>query len=345
MSTWAKLDSDIRNNGKIAEAGPDGALLYLSLLCLHTAKGKGGVVPSSCCKPARLRVEAGAFLGTFDVARIENAIDACVEAQLVDRVDDDGAPCAQVGVLGAQVRAACALRLRGWCDEHAVACSHCRKPNPEPSHKTCPTCREARHTDRNPSKDAGARRLRAHGAKRAHVGAGRAQMAALVSDSVSVSDNPPYPPRAEPREGIRADARGADASRGPEADPEKPGPEPTPARRPANEPTPVADLTAALLRTRYRAGIDNAIVRRGEVRSRAAELVKTGLAPGDVHELWRLATEKSKDDPGALLAHWLDENIWRETLDEQVRLAKESGEARRAREAADADPLAGVYGS
>jgi|GEM_PF-4037558 len=180
MTLWFKFEEAMRANGKVAEAGPDGALAYIALLCLHTAKGRNGVVPASCCKPSRLRAEAVAFLGSFDPERIEKAIQACVEAHLIERVNDDGTPCAQIGV-------PCALRLRGWCDEHAVACSHCRGPNPEPSHKTCPTCREKRAVDRQSTKHKGARRTRAHGAERAQSGVGGAQLAALDSDSDSDS--------------------------------------------------------------------------------------------------------------------------------------------------------------
>lgn len=177
---WFKFEEAMRSNGKVAEAGPDGALAWVALLCLHTAKGRNGIVPASCCKPSRLRAEAVAFLGSFDVERIEKAIQACVDAHLIERVNDDGTPCAQIGV-------PCALRLRGWCDEHAVACSHCRKPNPEPSHKTCPTCRANRNDARKPNNGAGARKTRAHGATRAQNGASRPQLAALDSDSDSDS--------------------------------------------------------------------------------------------------------------------------------------------------------------
>lgn len=335
MSTWAKLDSDIRNNGKIAEAGPDGALLYLSLLCLHTAKGRAGVVPSSCCKPARMRVEAGAFLGSFDVARIEAAIDACVEAQLVERVTDEGTPCAQNGADGAHVRAAFALRLRGWCDEHAVACSHCRKPNPEPSHKTCPTCRESRNTDRKPSNDAGARRSRAHGAKRAHFGAEGAQKAALVSDSVSVSDIPPTPQRGE-----RAVARGASAAR---AEPE-PAAEPT--RPKPSDASPIADLTNALMATTLRSGM-NGIRRRAECREIAVRVAPTGIAPPDVRTLWAIASDRSNSDPGGLLNEWLFVNApgyWRDVVAEHESKGRQAVGA-AARSKSEQDLLDGIYGA
>ena len=345
--TWCKLEAGIRTNGKIGEAGPDGALVFLALLTLHTDRGAAGVVPASCCRPARLRTEAVAFLGTFDPDRIEAGIDACVRAEL----------CAR--------RADGAIELRGWSDDHAVACSHCRKPNPEPSHKTCPDCRAARKADREPSKQAGARKTRAHGATRAQNGAAVSQMAALdsVSVSVSVSDIPPTP------QGGRAHgARGANAARRPEPEPEPetrsaesppgadaappPAPPPPAAERrrapPDDGASPVADLTNALLATRYRAGIGNAIVRRGEVRARAAELVADGMDLELLAALVRLAEAKSNGDPGALLAHWLDAGgDWVGVLAEQGMKAKE-GAARRRGAAAqrdDGDALDGIYGS
>ena len=48
---------------------------------------------------------------------------------------------------------------------------------------------------------------------------------------------------------------------------------------------PIADLTSALLATRYRAGIGNAIVRRASIREQAERLVETGLQPAQVREL------------------------------------------------------------
>lgn len=329
--TWGKLEESIRVNGKVAEAGRDGALLFIALLTLHTAKGRAGVIPASVCKPARLRVEAFAFLGTFTPDEIECALGACVRAEL----------CA--------VRADGAIELRGWSDDHAVACSHCRKPNPEPSNKTCPDCREGRKVqrkdERKPSNDKGSRKPRADGATRAQNGAERAQEvrapcanSALVC--VSVSDNPPYPP-----EGERAAARGASAAR---PDPE---PEPAPSRPDSGPPpsirdaSPIADLTAALLRTRYRAGIGNAIVRRGEVRDRAAELVQTGFTIEHLNALLRLADAKTDGDPGALLAHWLDQGIWREVLDEQGEKSKHRAAQSRGKAAQpEGDTLAGIYG-
>jgi hypothetical protein len=313
--TWCKLQAGIRTNGKIGEAGPDGALLFIALLSLHTDRGAGGLVPASCCRPSRLRIEAVALLGTFDVERIDAAIEACVRAEL----------CAR--------RADGAIELRGWSDDHAVACSHCRKPNPEPSHKTCPTCRDARKADREPSKQAPARRLRAHGARRAQIGVRGAHLAALDSDSDSDSDVPPTP------KGVRADARGADAARRPE-----PEPEPERARPPDDGASPIADLTTALMATRYRAGIGNAIARRAEVRERAAELVTCGMTLDHLAELVRLADAKSNGDPGALLAHWLDGGDWRGVLAEAGMKAKESAAKARGRAAQSDDVLEGVYG-
>ena len=109
------------------------------------------------------------------------------------------------------------------------------------------------------------------------------------------------------------------------------------------EPDPDIRLQVALAGTGYRSGIADTWRRRQELLRRAGELRATGLEPGDVLELWALAQEKSTGDPGALLAHWLDENLWREVLDERRGKAKES--ELRARRAATADVLDGVYGA
>lgn len=112
-----------------------------------------------------------------------------------------------------------------------------------------------------------------------------------------------------------------------------------------NGESPVADLTTALLATRYRGGISNAIRRRGMVRDEAARLVETGLTADRVPELAALADAKSSGDPGGLLAHWLDQGLWREVLDEHASKAKVAGLQATARAAAaDVDVLEGIYG-
>jgi hypothetical protein len=108
--------------------------------------------------------------------------------------------------------------------------------------------------------------------------------------------------------------------------------------------SPIADLTSALLATRYRGGIGNAIVRRASVREQAERLVHTGLQPQQVRELSDLAAQKSSDDPGALLSHWLDGD-WRGVLDEQdakgrQKAARSRGAAQAPADGGDADRLA-----
>ena len=142
----------------------------------------------------------------------------------------------------------------------------------------------------------------------------------------------------------RVGAREGGASRS--ADPE---PNPEPVTRSSSRPrddgaSPIADLTTALLATRYRAGITNAIVRRSEVRTHAERLVETGLTPADVADLAQLAGEKSNGDPGALLAHWLDGEAWREVLDEQRSKHRHADGRAKGAAAASEDVLEGVYG-
>ena len=108
--------------------------------------------------------------------------------------------------------------------------------------------------------------------------------------------------------------------------------------------SPIADLTSALMATRYRAGIGNAIARRGAIREQAERLVQTGLQPNQVRELSDLAAQKSSDDPGALLSHWLDGD-WRGVLDEQdakgrQKAARSRGAAQAPDDGATADRLA-----
>ena len=106
--------------------------------------------------------------------------------------------------------------------------------------------------------------------------------------------------------------------------------------------SPVSDLTTALMATPYRAGVSNAIARRGVVGAEARRLAGNGLTTAQVAELAKLAGEKSNGDPGALLAHWLDGDEWRSVLDEDASKAKERTLRRAAQPQGD-DLLAGIY--
>ena len=102
-----------------------------------------------------------------------------------------------------------------------------------------------------------------------------------------------------------------------------------------------AILQQALLATHYRSNLKG-FLRSREAMKRAEDLIQTGLTPADVDRLAALDAQKA-ETPGALLAHWLDENLWREVLDEADGKAKER-DLRERRRAAE-DPLAGVYGA
>lgn len=109
---------------------------------------------------------------------------------------------------------------------------------------------------------------------------------------------------------------------------------------------PAIQIQFALEPTGYRSGLKVPLQRRFELGRRAAELVTTGLTPPDVSDLWDLAkATPNVEDPGALLAHWLDENLWREVLDEKRGKAKHREAKARAKSATGADPLEGVYGT
>jgi hypothetical protein len=125
----------------------------------------------------------------------------------------------------------------------------------------------------------------------------------------------------------------------------KPQPEGAKPKPPDTGESPVADLTSALMRTRYRAGIGNAIVRRANVRTEAERLVATGLDASHVAALAALASQKTSGDSGALLAHWLDGEAWREVLDEQQAKQRQVGDLKRAKEHQQGqDLLQGIYG-
>lgn len=143
----------------------------------------------------------------------------------------------------------------------------------------------------------------------------------------------------------RAAARGADRKQKPEPEQSR---EPERSRPRDNGESPIADLTNALLGTRYRGGIANGIARRSAVRAEAERLAQTGLDPGHVRALAHLADAKTNGDSGALLAHWLDGNGWREVLDEQASKGRQAQDLARGRSAADSgadDVLDGIYGS
>lgn len=91
----------------------------------------------------------------------------------------------------------------------------------------------------------------------------------------------------------------------------------------------------ALDRTAYRGNLRGP-ARWAKLRRRAAALVPTGLQPEDVEALAALAAEKG-DEPGALLAHWLDQNLWREVLDEQRMKRREQAAALRVTSAAETE--------
>ena len=99
-------------------------------------------------------------------------------------------------------------------------------------------------------------------------------------------------------------------------------------------------LQDALHATKYRAGLPT-WPRRRALLDAARRLEGTGLAPDDVGDLATLAGAKSTGDPGALLAHWLDSNIWREVLDEQ-RSHRKAGKLRRPGDPEPGNPVIGA---
>lgn len=101
---------------------------------------------------------------------------------------------------------------------------------------------------------------------------------------------------------------------------------------------PAMQLLDALLRTPYRSAIP-ALKRRFVLGREADRLSATGLTLEHLRQLVAIATDRGKD-PGALLAHWLDGETWREVLDEQANKAKEAG----LRSVPRQESLDGIYG-
>lgn len=131
--------------------------------------------------------------------------------------------------------------------------------------------------------------------------------------------------------------------RAPRAQSAEPDTEPRRARHDDGS-SPIADLTTRLMRTRFRAGIANALVRRASIRDVAEKLVAQGMTTSELDGLAVLADVKSSGDPGALLSHWLDDGLWRDVLAEQAMKGREAvGAAARAK--ADDDVLQGIYGA
>lgn len=177
--------------------------------------------------------------------------------------------------------------------------------------------------------------------RKAHADAQRKAHAdaAPQSDTQSAPHLPPAPPSVPNQEKptpTRDAQRNADAQCAPQ-------PEGADAAQSAeaDDKVPVVQLQLALLATAYRSNLKG-FLRSREVLKRAEALILTGLCPDDVRELAEHDRRKA-DTPGALLAHWLDEGIWREVLDESANKSKERD--LRQRKAAAEDPLQGVYGA
>lgn len=130
---WLRLRATFISNGKVGEAGLHGAAVYLSLLCIHSLHGEGGILPRERVTARRLRVEAAALLADLTVAEVDSALQACTMVGLVS-IDDAH------------------LRILGWDRDSMPTCSRCGRPNPQPRFGTCPPCRE-RDFDRGKKPD------------------------------------------------------------------------------------------------------------------------------------------------------------------------------------------------
>lgn len=123
---WVKLKVSVRENDRVAAAveaaGVAAWAVYSGLIVLHAEFGSHGRLDTAHSRPTRIRMGLPAFgLATEDVAR---SLDALEDAGLIVR-DGEGS-----------------ITLVGFDESVMPACSGCGKPNPEPGHSTCPTCRE-----------------------------------------------------------------------------------------------------------------------------------------------------------------------------------------------------------
>jgi uncharacterized protein YdaU (DUF1376 family) len=89
----------------------------------------------------------------------------------------------------------------------------------------------------------------------------------------------------------------------------------------------VVEVQQALGKTTVRDGMP-AFDRARALMGIARRMQPTGLTGEDVDELWPIAqaqaASRENGDPGALLCHWLDENLWREVRDERREQQKQT---------------------
>lgn len=128
MIGWFKMKATFATNGKVGRAGPDGALVYLAILCQHVNHGSGGLLPEAKCEPDALKFEAGALVGRWTAKRISTAFARCVESGLLQ---------VEHGV----------VRVTGYDEDAMPACVRCRKPNNDHRFATCVLCRTTRNAD------------------------------------------------------------------------------------------------------------------------------------------------------------------------------------------------------
>lgn len=148
-----------------------------------------------------------------------------------------------------------------------------------------------------------------------------------ASASASASEFPPTPQGGEGPSSAKPD---------PVQNPNTQPPDPDPA---------LAELVEALRKVGYRSKSPAFVV-----PGRAKALAGEGCTAKAVLDLESLAKSKSNSGPpGGLLAHWLDNGLWREVLDEDALKRKEAGARARAEAAKPKDILdelvQGVYGS
>lgn len=277
MIGWFKFQATAATNAKLAQAGPDGILVYLAILCQHTQHGRAGALPLRRCAPEILRIEAVALCGALKSERIERALKRCEQAQLIVREVEH-------------------VRIVGYDEDAMPNCVRCRKPNEDHHFATCPRCREKRE---------GARETTT-----AQPGAQQGAPCAAQGAPDRTGQDPTGPDRTSTP---GASAQGV---------PERGDPEP-------DEPDPVLELQRALTETSYRSKAG--AKRRWVLARRARELAATGLTAEHVPRLVELA--QSGESPDGLFAHWLDQGIWREVLDEHDSREREKGARKRGADA------------
>lgn len=313
---WMKLSPHLLGNGKVQNAGLDATAVYLAALSANFLESAHGTLTMCQSTPAALCARVG--FG-WSIRRTAKAIAAAIQWELLERSDDGG------------------LRIVGWGPEWESNYRSEASPvtvgvTPERSRAAS---RTARWRDRKASRSVTGDVTRdvthrhgdaSHPVTERHGDASRSVTRARASQRESEGEVPPPTPPS-----------GGEG-------PSKPGPDPDQSPTDQASDPELPDLIGVLRAAGYRSKSPSFVV-----PGRAKALRAEGLTPQDARQLVNAANAKSNSkDATALLAHWLDNGLWREVLDEARMKAKERALHARGEAAKPKDVLEelahGVYG-